>query len=150
MTEQTPSTSNITRRTTQLSGVQITFAMIVAFGLILAINFSGRIAASQPLEAVYSGVQTEIAALEREQATLVAQRDFSQSDAYVEQWSRSEGKMVREGEVLVVPVPANRGVQPTPVPMPTIPVQTSAPQPDNWMQWWALFFDAPPPDLNRR
>jgi cell division protein FtsB len=149
MADQTPPPAT-TRRRAQLSGVQITFAMIVAFGLILAINFSGRIAASQPLEEVYNGVQTEIAALEREQATLVAQRDFSQSDAYVEQWSRSEGKMVRDGEVLVIPVPANRGVQPTPVPVPTIPVQTSAPPPDNWMQWWALFFDAPPPDLSRR
>jgi cell division protein FtsB len=133
-----------------LSGVQITFAMIIAFGLILAINFSTRIAASQPLEEVYGEVQTEIAFLEREQATLVAQRDFSQSDAYVEQWSRSEGKMVREGEVLVIPVPANQGAPPTPVPVPTIPVQTSAPQPENWMLWWALFFDAPPPELNRR
>jgi cell division protein FtsB len=146
----TPSTTPTPHRVsrTQLSGVQITFAMIIAFGLILAINFSSRIAAGQPLSEVYSDAQTEVALLEREQATLVALRDYSQSDAYVEQWARSEGKMVREGEVLIVPVPGGIGNAPaTPVPVPTIPVQTSPPQPDNWMIWWSLFFDGSPPEF---
>jgi cell division protein FtsB len=131
----------------QLSGVQITFAMIIAFGLILAINFSSRIAAGQPLEEMYAHVNAEVAQLQAEQATLIAVRDYSRSDAYVEQWARSEGKMVREGEVLVIPVPAGarNPAEPTPAPMPTIPVETTDPAPENWMLWWALFFDSPPP-----
>ncbi len=93
----------------QLSGVQITFAMIIAFGLILAINFSSRIAAGQPLQEAYREVEAEVEQLQAEQATLTTQRDYSQSDAYVEQWARGEGKMIRDGETLVVPVPAGAG-----------------------------------------
>lgn len=133
-------------RSGQLSGVQITFAMIVAFGLILAINFSSRIAAGQPLLEMYEDAQAEVERLRVEQATLVAIRDYSQRDAYVEQWARSEGKMVRDGEILVIPVPAGvANLQPTPVAEPTIPVETAPPSPQNWMLWWALFFDSPPP-----
>jgi len=152
-TPQPPQQEERPRRSRRggLSGVQITFAMIIAFGLVIAINFSSRIAAGQPLMEVYDEVQTEVAQLEREQATLVALRDYSQSDAYVEAWARGEGKLVREGEVLVVPVPANASAaQPTPVPVPTVPVETSPPQPENWMLWWSLFFDSPPPELTRR
>lgn len=132
----------------QLSGVQITFAMVIAFGLILVINFSSRIAAGQPLMEKYEDVQAEVERLRVEQATLVAVRDYSQSDAYVEQWARSEGKMIRDGEVLIVPVPAGAppvSAEPTPAPMPTVPVQTTDPEPENWMVWWSLFFDDPPP-----
>jgi cell division protein FtsB len=130
----------------QLSGVQITFAMIIAFGLILAINFSTRIAAGQPLVETYVQMQTEVAALQQEQATLIARRDYSQSDTYVEQWARGEGKMIRDGEVLVVPVPAVPGATAaTPQPTPSVQVQTTSPELENWMLWWALFFDEPPP-----
>jgi hypothetical protein len=145
MSENTPSRPNNSTGI-PLSGVQITFAMIIAFGLILAINFSSRINAGQPLMERYEAIGTEVAELSAEQATLIAVRDYSQSDAYVESWARGEGKMLREGEVLVVPVPLiGSNQQPTPVPMPTIPVQTSPPRPENWMLWWSLFFDAPPP-----
>lgn len=131
----------------QLSGVQITFAMITAFGLILAINFSSRIAAGQPLQEARREVQAEVQQLEEEQATLTALRDYSQSDAYVENWARSQGKMVRSGETLVVPVPAGVAVaEPTAVPMPVVPFQDGAPQLENWEVWWNLFFDAPPPN----
>ncbi|MEL6149570.1 MAG: septum formation initiator family protein [Chloroflexota bacterium] len=135
------------RRPRQLTGVQITFAMIIAFGLILAINFSSRIAAGQPLQERFNDVEAEVEQLREEQATLNAVRDFSQGDSYVEQWARSEGKMVRENEILIVPVPAVAPVaaQPTPTPGPVIPVQTTDPQPENWMLWWQLFFDGPPP-----
>ncbi|MEM6281557.1 MAG: hypothetical protein AAF787_05140 [Chloroflexota bacterium] len=135
------------RKPRQLTGAQITFAMIIAFGLILAINFSGRIAAGQPLQERFRDIQEEVELLRAEQATLVAVRDYSQSDGFVEQWARGEGKMIRGNEILIVPVPAAAPVaaQPTPVPAPVVPVQTTDPQPENWMLWWQLFFDAPPP-----
>lgn len=136
-------TRNTRRR--QLSGLQITFAVILAVGMMLAINFSSRISAGQPLEAAYDRAEVEVEALREEQATLIAVRDFSRSEAFVEQWARGEGKMVREGETLVIPVPAGVPLQPTPIPVPTVPVQTTPPEPEPWMLWWALFFDSPPP-----
>jgi len=135
------------RRRDQLSGAQIMFAAIIAIGLILAINFSTRLASSRPLNAFYQDVQAEIDVLEQEQATLIAERDFVESDAFVEEWARSDGKMVRPGEVLVVPLTTSRGAPPTPTPQVFIEVETSPPEPEAWELWWALFFDGDPPDF---
>src|SRR6185369_14522924 len=92
------------KRTGQLSGTQVMFAAILAIGLLLAINFSSRIAAGQPLQDAYGKVNVEVAQLRKEQADLIREHDYVQSDAYVSQWARSEGKMVRDGEILVIPV----------------------------------------------
>lgn len=126
-------------------------AMIIAFGLVLAINFNSRIAAGQPILEYYDEVRGDVERLRSEQGTLVAERDFSSSDRFVEQWARSEGKMIRQGEILVIPVPAGNTAnnQPTPIPMPAVPIQTSPPQPENWMVWWELFFDSPPPNFSQ-
>lgn len=137
------------RRTSQFSGVQVMFAAILSIGMILAINFSSRIASSQPLQEAYNRAVIEIERLRQEQAELIRLRDYVRSDAYVANWARSDGKMVRPGEVLVVPVPSGVILQPTPVP-PPFPqnlAQESSPAPQTWTLWWALFFDSPPPDL---
>ncbi len=134
-----------TRRSNQLSGVQVMFAAIVAIGLILGIQFTSRLAAIQPLEDAYNSVQVEIDQLRRDQQALIGERDFAQSDAFVEQWARGEGKMTRPGEVLVVPMPA--GGTPVPPPAAAAPanVNTTPPEADPWTRWWWLFFDSPPP-----
>ncbi len=136
------------QRTSQLSGVQIMFAAILAIGLILAINFSTRLTASRPLNEYYENVEAEIEQLRNEQATLIAERDFSQSDAYVEQWAHRNGKMVRPGEYLVIPVPVGRQAPATPTPVIFVESVTSPSEPEPWTLWWALFFDSPPPSLN--
>ena len=132
-------------RPNQLSGVQIMFAAILAIGLILAINFSTRITASRPLQAYYQSVQAEIEVLQQEHDALLAEFDYAQSDAFVEQWARQEGKMVRPGEVLVIPLAIARQTETTPTPQPFIEMQTSPPTPEPWTLWWALFFDSDPP-----
>jgi len=135
------------KRTGQLSGVQVMFAAILAIGLLLAINFSSRIAAGQPLQDTYDRVQSEIDQLKQVQGALITERDYVRSDAFVEQWARSEGKMIRPGEVLVVPVPAGPGIIETPVAENQVPVQTTPPEPDPWTLWWSLFFDGSPPQF---
>ncbi len=139
------------QRTRQLSGVQVMFAAILAIGLLLAINFSSRITASQPLQEAYDRVQAEIEALQREQAELIRQRDYVRSDAYVESWARSEGKLVRPDEVLVIPLPGAVAAAATPTPSPEqaqIEVETRPPRPEPWTLWWALFFDSAPPQVD--
>jgi cell division protein FtsB len=133
----------------QLTSVQIMFAVILAVGLLLAINFSTRIIEGQPLQAAYSQAQDEVEALREEQARLITQLDYVRSDAYVEIWARSEGKMVREGELLVVPVPGSSAVAFEPTPVPTVaPVVEIVPeQPQSWTLWWSLFFDVQPPSF---
>jgi len=121
------------------------FAAILAIGLILAINFSTRIASSRLQREVYQNVENEVEQLKLERATLVAERDFVQSDAFVEQWARSDGKMARPGEILVVPLVPPGSAQPTPTRQPFTDVETSPPEPEPWELWWSLLFDDPPP-----
>ncbi len=135
----------------QISGLQVMFATMLAISLILAINFTSRIAANQPLQQALDRVQAEIAQLRIEQSDLIDQRDYVQSDAYVEAWARSDGRMVRPGEILIVPMPVGGNVntaEPTEENLtPFTPIETTPPRPDPWQLWWALFFDTPPPEF---
>jgi cell division protein FtsB len=134
-------------RGSQLTSVQVMFAVILAVGLLLAINFSSRIIAGQPLQEAYNQARDEVEQLRAEQAELITQLDYVRSDPYVERWARSEGKMVREGEMLVVPVPSGVVPEVEPVVVEEVPVQTAPPEPESWTLWWALFFDVDPPDF---
>ncbi len=147
MSQPTPDPPQRPSGSRQLSGMQILFASILAIGLLLAINFSNRISAGRRIQENYEALQMEIATLEAEQAALQEELSYVRSDAYVESWARAEGKMVRPGEVLVVPVPAGAPL-PTPTPTPAVSVpllDEEEPPMENWRLWWALFFDSPPP-----
>jgi cell division protein FtsB len=134
------------RRRGKVSSVQIVFAVILAVGLILALNFSSRISATQPMQREYQRALAEIEQLQTEQAELIRLRDYVRSDAYVQQWARSDGKMARPGEVLIVPVPLDNSGAPTPTPAVNLDdLRTTPIEPEPWEVWWALFMDSPPP-----
>lgn len=141
------SQGNRKERRPGISSVQLTFAAILAIGLMLAINFSSRIAADQALRDVQHRVVLEIELLRREQAELVAELEYVSSDAFVEDWAHHEGKMVREGEVLVVPAPASIAVEAAPPVVVPVEIETTTSEPEPWRLWWSLFFDTPPPEL---
>ena len=143
-----------TRRSVpRINGSQVVFAIILAAGLTLAINFSTRISAGQPLQDAYRQVVIEIELLREDQARLIAERDHARSDAYVQRWARDEGKMVRAGEHLVIPVPTGDTLYVPPVTVSEAgaagfaEVQTMPSRPPNWMLWWSLFFDHPAPNF---
>jgi cell division protein FtsB len=134
------------RNRQQISSLQIVFAAILSIGLLLVINFSGRIARGQQTEAEHERLQATITVLEQQQVSLLKERDYAASDAAVEHWAHTEGKMIREGEVLVIPIPAG-DVEPTAMPPAPILVATPAPEPEPPKRhlWWNLFFDGQPP-----
>lgn len=144
------SSETTTRRPRQLSSTQIMFTVILAIALMLAVQFSSRISEERRLDEIKNTVQEEIALLSSEHTDLLNQLSFVASDAYVEEWARSEGRMVKDNMVLVIPVPASTK-QDTNTPSsqdtvePTANVETTLPEPDPWVLWWRLFFDNPPP-----
>jgi len=147
-TQNQPQLRRNKRRNRLISSTQVTFAVIVAIGLMLAINFSTRINADRDLQQIRDTIEQEINFLANEQVELQQELQFAESDAFVEAWARSEGKMIREGDVLVVPVPSNIVfITPTPAFESDIVIETTLPQPDNWQLWWTLFFDDMPPDF---
>ncbi len=141
-----PPRSDRTAPPRPFSGLQILFASILAIGLLLAIDFSSRIAQGQLAQQSRASLEMEIATLEAAHAALIQERDYVQSDAYVEAWAHAEGKMVRSGEVLVIPVPVGP-TGPTPTPTPEAPAILLEEQEEveTWRLWWALFFDDSPP-----
>ncbi len=114
------------------------FAAILAIGLILGLNFTNLVSTGQPLQQLYNQVTDEITKLEQEQGDLTRERDYVRSDAFVENWARSEGKMVKPGEVLVIPVPSIALAEATPEPTLSVPIETTAPRLENWQLWWQM------------
>ncbi len=134
------------RQHQQITSLQIVFALILSIGLLLVINFSGRIARGQQMEIERKRLEATIEVLEAEKITLQKDHSYAASDASVEYWAHTEGKMVRDGEVLVIPIPAGI-TEPTPVPPAPVLIATPIPEPatPNWRLWWNLFFDGEPP-----
>lgn len=135
------------QRRQRISGVQVVFLAIMAIGMLLTINFSARISRGQAYDDLKTNVEATIDALRAENIRLRRELDYVQSDAAVEEWAHREAKMVRPGEVLVVPVPGL--VLPTATPQ---PITSTNFQPDNPEPkvptvdlWWSLFFDSEPP-----
>jgi cell division protein FtsB len=146
--EQAIASQSTTRRPRQLSSTQVMFAVILAIALMLAVQFSSRITEERRLNEIRDTVEEEIALLRHEQTDLLEQLSFVTSNAYVEEWARSEGRMVRDGMVLVIPIPANltqEQAPSTPLLLQNAIIETKLPDPEPWTLWWTLFFDAPPP-----
>ena len=83
-----------------------------------------------------------------EQQDLIEELSYVKSDAYVEYWARDEGKMIRDGEVLIMPKSSGLPKASARSTVPLVEFQTTAPEPANWELWWALFFRWPPPKFS--
>ena len=121
----------------------LTWQQIVAVVLLVAVvgvvvDFSQRLAASQRLVESAHVAASEVAQLERERAALETQVAYATTDAAVIAWAHEQGKMVRGGEVLVVPVVPTEAATPAPTPM---ALPTPAP---NWSLWYSAFFENAP------
>jgi len=123
---------NIRRISWLVWGILAVLAIVLisafAHALMLNVTLREKVATLEPL-------------LEQQQnlnATLQAQLDYVQSDAYTEAWAQEQAGMARPGETLVVPLAAT--MTPTPTPLPELtPGITPAPKPF-WVQWWQALF----------
>jgi cell division protein FtsB len=113
--------------------------VIAVLGIIVIGDLNRRMTDSRRLEQDSGLLQTEVAWLEGENDRLATQIAEATTAAYIENWAHSQGKMVRPGERLIVPVPAS-GYVPTPTPSST----TSGQTPFKWQVWWALLFGSEP------
>ena len=133
------------RRRFPLTNLQIVMIVLIAIGGRLAIDFSQRIVEGQKKINEQHALEAEIDELEREQQRLEAEKAYYSSSGFVEAWSHDEGKMVRDGERIVVPLYEDTP-EPTAQQTPTTSEQESAIP--AWQVWWTLFFDTAPPFLS--
>lgn len=101
----------------------------------IVLEFNRRLEELKLLDKQHNLVQAQATQAVQTQIALQTQVAYASSNAAVEQWARTEGHYVQEGDIPVVPI-AQPGAPPvvinTPVPEPT-PMT-------NWQTWWDLFF----------
>jgi hypothetical protein len=104
--------------------------------ILLVIEFNTRLEEYNRLSDQRETVKIQATQAAQTQTALQTQVAYAGSDQAVEEWARSEGHYVQEGDQPVVPLgqPAS---EPVVVPTPTVP---PTPLP-NWQVWWKLFFE---------
>jgi cell division protein FtsB len=114
---------------------QILWIVVIALLFFLVMSFNTRVSELLRLNADRDTIATNVANLKATEQTLKNQIAYATSDVAVEEWARTQGHMIREGDYPIVPiVPAKETPQPKITPQPT-------PEPvENWQVWQALFF----------
>ena len=110
----------------------IIFIIILAF---VVLEFNRRLEELKLLNKQNELVHAQATQAIQTQVALKTQVAYAASTSAVEEWARTEGKYVQDGDLPMVPI-AQPGAAPvevaTLIPQPT-------PQP-NWQEWWDLFF----------
>ena len=114
-------------------------ALVLLLVALLAINFNSRLTTLRQMREEEARLKQAVSAERARQTSLQSLRSYVASDSYVEHWARVEARMIKPGEVAVVPVAPNVA-RATPEP----PAPTRAPA-TILEEWWALFFGESPP-----
>ncbi len=104
--------------------------------ILVVIEFNSRLEELNRLNDQRNEVRTAATQAIQTQMVLQTHVAYAGSTAAVDEWARTEGHYVLEGDQPVIPI-VQPGSEPviidTPIPLPT-PMQ-------NWEVWWSLFFD---------
>lgn len=113
--------------------------VVVAIGILvlvfIVLEFNRRLEELNMLNAQSELVQRQATQAVQTQLALQTQVAYAGSDAAVEEWARTDGHYIKEGDLPVVPLGQSGSppiTQSTPTPVPT--------QPAKWQVWWDLFF----------
>jgi hypothetical protein len=103
--------------------------------VVLVIELNQRLDTLNRQSTQLATVRAEGTQVMQTQVALMTQVAYAGSDAAVEKWAYEDGRWVRQGESLVVPMP-DGSAAPTPTPPPV----TATPELQNWQVWLELFF----------
>jgi hypothetical protein len=124
-----------------MPNIQINFRRVAIFLgifvlILVVIEFNTRLEELNRLNNQRDEVRAIATQAIQTQMELQTHVAYAASTAAVEEWARTEGHYIKEGDQPVIPV-VQPGSEPvivaTPKPLPT-PMQ-------NWEVWWSLFFD---------
>ena len=101
----------------------------------IVLEFNRRLEELNMLNRQNQLVQAQATQAVETQMALQTQVAYAGSNASVEEWARTDGHYIQDGDLPVVPL-GQPGSAPIVVNTPT-PVPT---QPANWEVWWDLFF----------
>ena len=101
----------------------------------IVLEFNRRLEELNMLNGQSELVQAQATQSIQTQLALQTQVAYAGSDAAVEEWARTDGHYIQDGDLPVVPLgqPGSAPIEAsTPTPIPS--------QPSNWEVWWNLFF----------
>jgi hypothetical protein len=104
--------------------------------MLMVIEFNSRLEELNRLNDQRDEIRAIATQAIQTQMALQTQVAFAGSTAAVDEWARTEGHYVMEGDQAVVPIVqpgSDPVIAPTPLAIPT-PMQ-------NWEVWWSLFFN---------
>jgi hypothetical protein len=112
------------------------FVLIGILALVfIVLEFNRRLEELNMLNKQNELIQVQATQAIQTQLALQTQVAYAGSDAAVEEWARTDGHYIKDGDLPVVPV-AQPGAAPVEASLPTpTPTQTA-----NWEVWWKLFF----------
>ena len=113
--------------------------VVVMIGILvlvfIVLEFNRRLEELNMLSRQNELVRSQATQAVQTQLALQTQVAYAGSNAAVEEWARTDGHYIKDGDLPVVPL-GQPGAPPleaaTPTPIPT--------QPENWQVWWDLFF----------
>ncbi|HKY84676.1 MAG TPA: hypothetical protein VJ160_07615 [Anaerolineales bacterium] len=121
------------------SGVSPFQRLMIVVGVIAALFILGdlnrRMEDARRMERDARTLASQVAGLESLSVELQTQIAGATSEAAIEAWAHGEGKLVRDDEKLVVPIPPPGAATPspaTPTPLPS--------PPSTWLVWRELLF----------
>jgi cell division protein FtsB len=134
--------SKILRARPLLSLPQVIFLLVIAAGIIVAIDYNRRAQAGRLVGSGEEALRLQIDREATRQVELQATLEYVTSEDYVASYARNEGGMILPGERRVVPLLQEATPEPTAAPPPT---PDPALQARPWQAWWRLLTDAPQP-----
>lgn len=129
---------------------QFLAVILITITLAVMLDFGHRATVSAGLQKEARRLERDIATLGAKDRALQIQWNRVRTGDYVEEWARTEGAMVLQGETPVVPVPAGQAApveEATPTPVPASS-EGSEETSSHWQEWWALFFGPDEPALD--
>lgn len=110
--------------------------MIGIFALVfIVLEFNRRLEELNMLNKQHEVVMTQATQAVQTQLALQTQVAYAGSTAAVEEWARTDGHYIQDGDLPVVPI-GQPGAAPIEVNTPTpVPTQSA-----KWEVWWNLFF----------
>lgn len=124
-----------------MPSIPINFRRVAVFAgifvlILLVIEFNSRLEELNRLNDQRNQIRTLATQVEQTHVALLTQVAYANSTAAVDEWARTEGHYVMEGDQPIVPL-VQPGSQPVIVPT----VQPTPTPLQNWEEWWNLFFD---------
>ena len=117
----------------------IKYALIIvglAIAVMMVMEFANRVSEGQQLKTKKLQMEGRITELSITSVHLNTQVAYISSDAAALQYAYEEQRLIRPGDVRIVPVP-----QPNLTPVPVSTVVSSSQEYANWEYWRALFVD---------